>query len=268
MARNAVVAKLKARFRQNCNVDGWQGLGTAKIRRVSRVSSFELEVASRAELNRPKLGFVRADGTVIAWTGPHEAMTPPRVGASSAEILSGTAHGNRVPSCGLWSYVWSDRELVLLTARDFDAACDRAKRFRSTSKHIDVANLIEPVPRFELQLAEGHEGHAPTCFRLWIDGYKVGWPPTKDQQSSCDDLPPDTPLGAEARLPIPIYAHTYAYGPVENTSPSGECGFLPDSADLFNRLRRRGDGLLPDDLVLDADCPESFMNSSPWPDRG
>jgi len=213
MARNAVVAKLKARFRQNCNDDGWQGLGSAKIRRVRRVSSFELEVASRAELNRPKCGCVRIDGTVITWTGPHEAMTPPRVGESSTEILSGTAVGIRVPSCGLWTYVWSARELVLLTAQDFDAACDWARRFPATSAHINVADLIEPIPRFELQLAEGDAGHAPTCFRLWIDGYKVGWPPTKDQESDSDDLPPDTPLGAEARLPIPIYARTYGYGP-------------------------------------------------------
>lgn len=213
MARNPVVARLKARFRQNCKDDGWQGLGSAKIRRVRRVSAFELEVASRAELNRPKFGYVRIHGTVITWTGPREAMTPPRDGGASAEILSGKADGIRVPSCGLWSYVWSNRELVLLAAQDFDAACDRAERFRATSKHIKVANLIEPVPRFELQLAEGHGGHAPTCFRLWIDGYKVGWPPTKDQESRSDDLPPDTPLGAEARLPIPIYAHTYAYGP-------------------------------------------------------
>lgn len=213
MARNSVFARLKARSRQTCNDDGWQGLGTARIRRVRRVSSLELDVASRAELNRPKFGFVRVNGTVISWTGPHEAMTPPRAGGSSAEILSGTAHGIRVPSRGLWSYVWSDRELVLLTAPDFDAACNRAKRYRSTSKSICVERFIEPVPRFELQLADGHAGHAPTCFRLWIDGYKVGWPPTRDQEPRQGDPPPDTPLGAEARLPIPVYAHTYAYGP-------------------------------------------------------
>ena len=213
MAGDARCARSAAESRQMCDEDGWQDLDIAKIRRVLPVESLELQVAPRAELNRPRFGFVRVGDTIITWDGPHDGLMPPRASESNDEVLIGTPLDIRVPSRKLWSFVWSPRELMLLTAMDFDTACVRAKRFRFSWKGRSVADLIEPIARFELQLAKGFAGYAPTCFRLWIDGHKVGWPPTEDQEPRRSDPPPGTPLAAEARLPIPEYAHTYAYGP-------------------------------------------------------
>jgi hypothetical protein len=212
MAKDPTDARSRAEARQVCGEDGWSDLDTARIRRVRPVESLELNVSSRAELNRPKTGFVRVRGQLINWIGPHDGIAP-RSREPKGDVLTGRSRGIRISPRKLWSYVWSHRELALLTAQDFDAACDRAERSCPASERGTVADLVEPIAKFELQLAERVAGHAPTCFRLWIDGYRVGWPPTEDQEPQPVDSPPGTPLAAEARLPIPMYAHTYAYGP-------------------------------------------------------
>jgi len=218
MAKDDADARSKAEERQSCQDDGWWELASARIRRVRPVESLELNVSSRAELNRPKLGFVRVHGQMISWTEPHDGIVPCHKG-SKGDVLTGRSRGIRIAPRKLWSYVWSHRELVLLTAQDFDAACDRAERSCPESTRGAVADFVEPIAKFELQVAEGLAGHAPICFRLWIDGYKVGWPPTEDQEPQPVDSPPGTPLAAEARRETGLTASS-SLGTCRGTCPT------------------------------------------------
>lgn len=223
-ARNEADARQRAGNRQRCDEDGWQDLDIAQICRILPVNSLQLEVSSRAQANRPKFGFLWVGRTVIDWSGPHDGSTPSRKQRADLGVLSGQARTSRYPARRLWSYVWSDRELLLLSAADFESACLGAANSRFGHGRVSVDHLVEPIMKFELQLAEGASGHAPICYRLWIDGYKVGWPPTEDQEPRRHNPPPETPLPAEALLPIPRYAFTYAYGPRTDRSRDPSVG--------------------------------------------
>lgn len=210
LARGAEDARSIANERRGCAEDGWRDRETAEVRRVCPVASLELNVAPRAERNRPKAGFLCVNGQTLAWDGPHDGLSLLDTGDEGYVLDESTGDGQVEPT-SLWSYVWSHRELVLLTDPSFKGACLRAARSCPASTRGAIRDLIEPIARFELQLAKSRKGHAPTCYRLWIDGVRVGWPPPEGREPHKG--PPESPLPAEARLPIPAYAHTYAYGP-------------------------------------------------------
>ena len=112
-----------------------------------------------------------------------------------------------------WSYLWIDRELVLFTAANFDDALRWAEASRYTEGRTPDADSIESIEDLQVQLAPDGAGYAPTCYRAWIEGHKVGWPPTEWQNPRRGTPPPTGPLHAEARLQVPRYSLTNAYAP-------------------------------------------------------
>ena len=110
----------------------------------------------------------------------------------------------------MWTYVIDGRELVVFTAPDFDSACCWV-----TVEISPVAkpNDVEPVEHIELHLSPGNTGLAPNCYRLWIDGCKVGWPPVNEYGSDPRIPPPAGPLPAEACLQLPAYSIVDAIAP-------------------------------------------------------
>ncbi len=207
-ARDPVHAGRLAAARQGSTEDGWP-TDDVSVLDVEAVGYLELGVAPRGELNRPKYGSVWIGDTELSWSGPWSGLPP----STSGGDLAGSTLANRIRRVHgrLWSYVWRPSELVLFTALDFDGACAWARRSGYGTRGEVDPESIEAVERLELHLAPDRNGFAPTCYRVWAEGVKVGWPPTEAQLPDPDGLHPDAPLGAEARLPIPSYSRTRAY---------------------------------------------------------
>jgi hypothetical protein len=190
--------------------DGWPEAGSVKPESFWPAAFLELSVASRRELNVPKAGRVVIAGNEVGWSGPCREEQVRR-GGSTPGLPDPEPGWKRVRfPCGLWAYVWNELELVLCSAPDFKSVKSWAKRSGLGQAE---AGDIEPVERMELQLLPDKGGYAPSCYRVWIEGYKVGWPPTESQSPRPREGPPSGPFHAEARLPIPAYARTYAYAP-------------------------------------------------------
>jgi hypothetical protein len=99
---------------------------------------------------------------------------------------------------------------VLFTASDFDTAVRWA---RESDYHKGGAETIESCENIEVQLEPDVRGYAPICYRVWVEGCKVGWPPTDLQKPQPGKPPPTGPLHAEARLAIPTYPLTDVHAP-------------------------------------------------------
>jgi hypothetical protein len=185
--------------RQECTADGWPGRAARRIALLP-VKFLELGVTSRRNWNAPKSGRVRIAGREIFWSGPHEqfasrSFIPARVAGKPRAKRDARPCPTR-----LWSCIHLKHELVIFNAPDFDEACGWAERVL----HVEHSSAdCEAVERVEVQLAPSLEGHAPICYRVWIDGCKVGWP--EPEFGLAEPQPPLPPIAAEARLAIPQY---------------------------------------------------------------
>ena len=192
--------------------DGWPESRQQQIRDVRPVWHLKLGVASRRELNRPRAGCVEICGCALSWRGPHSGSPGRGDREVSMKLPPASRDGARTPQ-KLWSYLWIDREVVLFTAANLDDAVRWAGASRYTEGRIPDADSIESIEDLQVQLARDGAGYAPTCYRAWVEGHKVGWPPTEYQNPRRGTPPPTGPLHAEARLPIPRYSLTDAYAP-------------------------------------------------------
>jgi len=195
--------------RRDCRFEGWPRAGSVRAVRLCPVRFLELGVSSRARLNAPKAGRVRILNREISWSGPN---------SSSLRVLTdpGRVHAIRLPDVTvpprrtrLWSYVQHARELVLFNASSFELACSW---IRECFGALEPGRDCERIDRVELHLAPDVGGFAPYCYRLWVDGHKVGWPGAKPIQPSGDDPSSFPPLAAEACLPVPRYSDVEARG--------------------------------------------------------
>lgn len=169
---------------------------------IRPVDSLELAVRPYREQNVPGRGEVRIEGARHEWQGPKTGGVFVRA-VQRCEPLETAS--DRVPNrvTGLWSYVYDDHRLVLFSADDRAAAVAWASASPYGRNPPD--SHVEAVDRIEVQLSPHRNGIAPTCYRVWIDHQKVGWPPVR--------RPPRGPwdrLPAELRLPIPSYQVTRA----------------------------------------------------------
>jgi hypothetical protein len=206
---DAEAAARHAADRRECKFEGWPRAGSVFAVKLCPVQFLELGVSSRQRLNAPKEGRVRILNREISWSGPN---------SSSLRVLSDPARFHPIhladitvpPRCTrLWSYVQHLCELVLFNASNFELACCW---IRECFGALEPGRDCERVERVELHLAPDAEGYAPTCYRLWVDGHKVGWPGAKPIQPSGDDPSSFPPLAAEACLPVPRYSNVEARG--------------------------------------------------------
>jgi hypothetical protein len=210
-------ASAYARSRLAAGDDGWPAPGTLEIGAIWPVKSLELEVAPRALRNMPRRGRLTVGKLEIRWSGPHSGRDsrPTRAPFARASAAAG------IERTRLWSFTWSSDALVLFNAPDSATAIRWAKQsgYRLPGQTVDDA--VEPIDGIEVQLAREARGWAPTCYRVWIDSYKVGWPPTADQEPAPEN--PD-PLANEGRLAIPRYSIVRAHGGHHRGSPGTEAG--------------------------------------------
>jgi hypothetical protein len=195
--------------RRECKFAGWPRAGTVQAVRLCPVQFLELGVSSRRRLNAPKAGRVRILNREILWTGPN---------SSSMRVLSDPSrvHPLRLADVTvvprpsqLWSYVQCARELVLFNASSFELACCWVRECFGV---LEPGRYCERVERVELHLAPDVEGLAPTCYRLWVDGHKVGWPGAKPLRPHGTDPSSFPPLAEESRQPLPRYSRIDARG--------------------------------------------------------
>ena len=186
--------------------DGWPASRRKPVVGVWPVWQLELGVASRRELNRPRAGRVDICGRELSWHGPHSG-SPGRRGRRVIPGLPPATRRDARMTQRFWSYLWIDRELVLFTAEDFHDAVRWADQSCYTEGRIPGRDSIESIEAVLVQLAPDGAGYAPTCYRAWVEGYKVGWPPTRWQRPG-GGTPPTGPLHAEARLQIPRHSRS------------------------------------------------------------
>jgi hypothetical protein len=195
--------------RRECKFEGWPRAGSVQAVRLCPVQFLELGVSSRQRLNAPKAGRVRILNREISWSGPN---------SSSLRVLADPARAHPIRLADitvpprrtrLWSYVQHARELVLFNASNFELACCW---IRECFGVLEPGRTCERIERVELHLAPDIEGFAPTCYRLWVDGYKVGRPGAKPIQPGGEDPSSFPPLAAEACQPVPQYSSVDARG--------------------------------------------------------
>ena len=170
---------------------------------LSPVLSMTLQITSRSHNNAPGVGHLQTARRKVEWSGPHSGarVTRPFEKGSRRDELQ---HDPALSAYQVWSCVIRGNELAVYTADSFEAAHLKATAvFDPRVRSNDVESVIE---RVELHLAPDRRGYAPTCYWLWIEGQKVGWPPTATD-------PPPGPLCVEARMPIPRWTKVDAYAP-------------------------------------------------------
>lgn len=197
-----------AASRKGSTEDGWPTVDVSVLG-VEPVDFLELSVAPRRKLNRPQHGCVRIGDREFPWSG-RSSGRPSRRGRVDLAV---STPENRIRPVHnrLWAYVWHPSELVLFSAPHFDAARAWARESPYCLGGAVDPDWIEAVARIELHLGPQRNGFAPTCYRVWVEGFKVGWPPTEAQIPDPDGLNPDGRLDVGARLPIPSYSRTRAY---------------------------------------------------------
>jgi len=190
--------------------DGWPAVGAHREdAAIRRVLFLELVVAPKAARNAPEFGRLRFEEDELSWLGPHSTVA----GSRPRDTGRGLARPVLSERYRLWSYVWCPSQLVLFTAPDFCSASSWASEAPYGGPY--VQGDVEPVEDIEVQLAPDDDGLAPTCYRVWIEGHKVGWPAPRPGSPRPGKPPPGSPLPAEARLPIPTYVRTKAKAPGE-----------------------------------------------------
>jgi hypothetical protein len=188
--------------------DGWPAKEDREIESLERVLGFEMRVGPRKELNAPRFCRLILPWGDVRWSRP---------AYSNAVAGDDLPHRNESESAfQLWGFVWLSREIFLLDACSRIDAGHRVVESRSrwgipvTSNPRMVIDNLEPVDRFEIHLAPDGADLVPTCYRVWIEGYKVGWPPPDPE-----DHHPDA---VEARLSVPRTSRIRARGGVRGRS--------------------------------------------------
>lgn len=190
--------------------DGWPDSTHRERRGVHPVGYVEQHVASRRDDNEPRFGRVVIDGDEFAWNGRRLPAPKTRLD-KDATRLPWPPGDPTSPRQAVWSFVRASRDLVLFSAAD-DAEATAWARVYGDELGLFDTTCREKVEKFLLQLAPDDGNYAPTCYRVWIEGCKVGWPPTDLQRPLRGGPAPPDNLHAEARLAIPTYYRTRAVG--------------------------------------------------------
>ena len=181
--------------------DRWPGV-TVKRLALLPVRFLELGVASRLRRNEPKSVRVRMGEHEISWTGPHRKFAFDYLAQRNDTLDLSAEPPPRTAGTRLWSCIHPKHELVIFNAPCFEEACRSAERALCVK---NSASDCEPVERVEVQLEPYHDGYAPICYRLWIEGHKVGWPEPEAEAMLPGRQPPLPPLNAATRVAIPRY---------------------------------------------------------------
>jgi len=166
-------------------------------------------------LNIPLFLFLRFDDRAVAWTCEQGCGLGD---TAFKDDLEGPVTGDT----SIWGYVWNDEEAVVFSAPDMEIAARWAMasatrwKIPISSRIDEVHRMIESIDHIEVQLRPREDGFEPYCYRLWIEGIKVGWPrPPEDPRGPF--MRPDDDGGdreaAELRLPIPRCDRVRAYPP-------------------------------------------------------
>jgi hypothetical protein len=187
--------------------DGWPESCDPPLPDLVPVHAFELGIASRKHDNVPRFLSARFRDQNFTWTREQSRGT-------TAEQPEDDPGGPVIGKTSIWGYVSDQMEAVVLTAPDIDAAARRvlasASRWgiEAPAQDYHVVHRIEPIERIEVQIRAREEGIEPFCYRLWIEGIKVGWPRVPEEPGGRFNPPDDDDrnrLPAELRLPIPRF---------------------------------------------------------------
>jgi hypothetical protein len=184
-------------------VDEWLATERVRVPNLVPVTQLEVGVGPRSSLNAPTFCRVRMPAQSITWIAPGRETL-------HKALLTQTSEAEQRPPISplrIWSYVWRGRELVFFVAPDFKSACDRALArattwgFAPATRRLVSAN-VEPIDGIRIRLRPPSLGSAPRCYRAWVKGVKVGWPPI-EPETSVPSAPIPPKSGGE---PPAIYA--------------------------------------------------------------
>lgn len=197
--------------------DGWPP-EDARVACLAPVQGFRFTVRPRWADNEPGPGHVVTRTYVARWDRPGTPVVRAigfLVDARRDRKLRGVP-ADRL-GCELWAWVRGEAlEIFTVPTSDSTLLDTRVARQALEAESDD----LDRIQRLECHFDQRAFGLVPVCYRLWIDGEKVGWP---RPASTSVPTPPDgnEPDTITAWAPLPRYDRSFPDGERRRRSRGG-----------------------------------------------